>query len=71
MRRFCRQLRVAEKLRKLFIPVLPAKTRLRVSLALTAFAAAGIWASDQLEKIIPPKDATQASKSPSPSSSSA
>ncbi|KAM5535846.1 hypothetical protein V8D89_010464 [Ganoderma adspersum] len=52
--------------------VLPAKTRLRVSLALTAFAAAGIWASDQLEKVIPPpKEVAQASKSPSSSSSSA
>ncbi|KAI1793103.1 hypothetical protein LXA43DRAFT_282087 [Ganoderma leucocontextum] len=52
--------------------VLPAKTRLRISLAITAFAAAGIWAADQLEKAIPaPKDAAQTSKSPSPSPSSA
>ena len=53
------------RLRKRLFLVLPAKTRLRISLAITAFAAAGIWASDQLEKAIPaPKDAAQTSKSP-------
>ncbi|KAI0756360.1 hypothetical protein C8Q80DRAFT_1264427 [Daedaleopsis nitida] len=39
--------------------VLPAKTRLRVSLAITAFAGLGILLSDKLEKTLPPpKDAS-------------
>ncbi|TCD65428.1 hypothetical protein EIP91_002684 [Steccherinum ochraceum] len=33
--------------------VLPAQTRLKISLAVTAFAVAGIYISDQLEAAIP------------------
>ncbi|KAI0714903.1 hypothetical protein C8Q76DRAFT_440312 [Earliella scabrosa] len=44
--------------------VLPAKTRLRVSIAITAFAGIGILVSDQLEKIFPPpSDAATTCKS--------
>ncbi|EJF67266.1 hypothetical protein BD309DRAFT_967677 [Dichomitus squalens] len=47
--------------------VLPAKTRLRISLAITTVAAIGIWASDKLEEAIPaPKDAAKTPQSPSP-----
>ena len=34
--------------------VLPAKTRLKISLAVCAVAIAGIFVSDSLEKTIPP-----------------
>ncbi|GBE77223.1 hypothetical protein SCP_0100950 [Sparassis crispa] len=34
--------------------VLPARTRLHISLGITAFALAGILMSNQLEKILPP-----------------
>ncbi|KAI0800619.1 hypothetical protein C8Q74DRAFT_1364326 [Fomes fomentarius] len=39
--------------------VLPAKTRLRVSIAITAFAGFGILVSDQLEKLFPDSKADQ------------
>lgn len=34
-------------------PVLPAKTRLKMSLVITAFALGGVFVSDQLEKAFP------------------
>ncbi|KAI0828871.1 hypothetical protein BC628DRAFT_1173406 [Trametes gibbosa] len=37
--------------------VLPARTRLYVSLGITAFAAIGIYASDKLEEVFPPPSA--------------
>ncbi|KAJ8456135.1 hypothetical protein ONZ51_g12260 [Trametes cubensis] len=57
--------------------VLPARTRLYVSLGITAFAAIGLYVSDQLEKSYPvpnpaPKedvDASRSTRSPTPSSS--
>ena len=45
-------------------PVLPAKTRLRVSIALTAFAGLGLLVSDQLEKVFPPDATKDAAKKP-------
>ncbi|KAI0354599.1 hypothetical protein OH77DRAFT_1387358, partial [Trametes cingulata] len=36
--------------------VLPARTRLYVSLGITAFAAVGLFMSDQLEKVFPPPE---------------
>ncbi|KAF9820044.1 hypothetical protein IEO21_01706 [Rhodonia placenta] len=36
--------------------VLPARTRLFVSLGITAFALGGVLVSDQLEKTIPPPE---------------
>ncbi|KZT73341.1 hypothetical protein DAEQUDRAFT_762256 [Daedalea quercina L-15889] len=33
---------------------LPARTRLRISLAVTGIALAGVYLSDQLERILPP-----------------
>ena len=37
------------------VTVLPAKTRLRISLAVCAVAVAGIFVSDSLERAIPPQ----------------
>lgn len=40
-----------------FATVLPAKTRMRISLAVCAFAALGIYVSDKLEEAVPaPKE---------------
>ncbi|KAH9897764.1 hypothetical protein C8Q73DRAFT_788002 [Cubamyces lactineus] len=47
--------------------VLPARTRLYISLGITAFAAIGLYVSDQLEKSYPaPKESVNASPSTQP-----
>ncbi|KAL7285491.1 hypothetical protein ACG7TL_000588 [Trametes sanguinea] len=51
--------------------VLPARTRLYISLGITAFAAAGIYVSDQLEKAYPAtKEPGTVTKPPSETSPS-
>lgn len=51
-------------------PALPARTRLHVSLGITAFAAIGLYASDKLEDIFPPAPSGAAPKTSSQPSSS-
>ncbi|KAJ2966088.1 hypothetical protein NUW54_g13910 [Trametes sanguinea] len=46
--------------------VLPARTRLYISLGITAFAAAGIYVSDQLEKAFPATKEPAAISKPPP-----
>ncbi|KAI0368854.1 hypothetical protein BV20DRAFT_915211, partial [Pilatotrama ljubarskyi] len=47
--------------------VLPARTRLYISLGITAFAAAGLFVSDQLEKVFPPEPTPPKASSQQPS----
>ncbi|OBZ79266.1 hypothetical protein A0H81_01569 [Grifola frondosa] len=49
--------------------VLPAKTRLRISLYVTAIAVVGIFVSDKLEDLLPiqPKEQAQAPQHANPS----
>ncbi|KAI0673770.1 hypothetical protein C8Q78DRAFT_1076741 [Trametes maxima] len=50
---------------------LPARTRLYVSLGITAFAGIGLLVSDKLEAVFPPAQTAQAPRSPPvPSTSS-